>query len=131
MNNYSTLATSTSFGTLVVMIYKRGPACRVASNKKQEVTKMTKLLAITALSIAISFPSLSVAELQPFGVKTPIERTSVENKIDGGSTVIDYMDFYFNPIEKNSGNTIGTDHIDKVEESYVVFGVSIPVKSGS
>ena len=92
---------------------------------------MTKLLAIAALSIAISFPSLSVAENQPFSVKTPIERNSVEDNINGGNTVNDHMDFYFNPVEENTGSSIGTDHIDEVEESYVVFGVKIPVVPGS
>ena len=92
---------------------------------------MTKLLAIAALSIAISFPSLSVAENQPFSVKTPIERNSVEDNINGGNTVNDHMDFYFNPAQENTENITGTDHIEEAEDSYVVFSVKIPVKSGS
>lgn len=92
---------------------------------------MTKLLAIAVLGMAISFPTLSGATLQPFGVKTPIERTSVQNNIDGTSTVNEYMDFYLSPLEETTGNPIGTDHIEEAEESYVVFGVEVPVEPGS
>lgn len=92
---------------------------------------MKKLLAIATLGIAISFPSLSVADIQPFGVETPIESASVENKIDGGYTVNNYMDFYLNPMVENTEYLLSTIHETGEKESYVVFGVKIPAKSGS
>ena len=45
---------------------------------------MTKLLLASILAVGLSFPAVSQAEINAFGVSLPVERTEVSDNIKGG-----------------------------------------------
>ncbi|NIT13813.1 MAG: hypothetical protein GTN99_06125 [Candidatus Dadabacteria bacterium] len=87
---------------------------------------MRKLLAVTALAVSMGLSTLSFADTNVFGVKTPITKNEVSNQIRGGYVESDHISFYLNT--KDSVNTVEeARHADSKDNGYYVFGVKINV----
>ena len=91
-----------------------------------EVTKMKKLLAVTALAVSLGFGSLSFADTNVFGVHTPITKNEVSDHVKGSYVENDHISFYLNAkdsVESDSITQARSDHSE--DNGYYVFGVKI------
>lgn len=93
---------------------------------------MKRLLTITILSLALSFPSLSFASDYMSLYTKPIAKSEVTNETQGGNVQKDFMSFYTDPIfstnnlkSANTPTLLTSDQ--KLDGDYIsVFGVWIP-----
>jgi hypothetical protein len=89
-----------------------------------------KKLIATVLLIP-SFSTLSFAQGYIFGVKTPIEQRAVNDEIKGGQVEKDFISFYLSPKETGKSSPFRAYNDAEDRDSYVVFGVRVPVNPGS
>ena len=87
---------------------------------------MKKLIAVTALRLSLSFPSLSLADSYVFGVKTPIVKSEVKNEIKGGDVEKDLMSFYTSPKSADTDVSLTAVQRSDDDKDHIVFGVKIP-----
>jgi hypothetical protein len=92
---------------------------------------MKKLITITTLGLALSFPSLLFAFDYMDLYTKPIAKSEVNNETQGGNVEEDFMSFYTNPSFStnpklsNTPTYITSDQ--KLDGDYIcVFGVWIP-----
>jgi hypothetical protein len=93
---------------------------------------MKKIIAIGALSLALSFHSFSFAAYYTeLYIEPPSERSEFKNETRGGKIEKDFMSFYINPKEANSTTTssVAERKINDDKDYIVVFGVQVPVSS--
>lgn len=90
---------------------------------------MKKLIATVLL--ILSFSTLSFAQGYIFGVKTPIEQRAVNDEIKGGEVEKEFINFYLSPKETGKTSPFLAYHEPEYRDSYVVFGVRVPVNPGS
>ncbi|GJM15771.1 MAG: hypothetical protein DHS20C13_10980 [Thermodesulfobacteriota bacterium] len=92
---------------------------------------MRKLLAIATLSLALLSPSLSFADVNVFGVQTPVVKSTVNDQAKGGMVETDFISFYIS----SKGENIETDskqvNNSSDQDSLIVFGVSVPTANKS
>lgn len=92
---------------------------------------MKRLIAIATLGLALSFPSFSYADSYIFGVRTPIVKTEVKNEVKGGMVEKDFISFYLSPKEANTETSLMTEQEVNEDNSYIVFGVRVPINTKS
>jgi hypothetical protein len=88
---------------------------------------MKKLIAIGALGLSLSFPSLSFASdyMGWLHAKPVVE---VRNEIKGGNVEKDFTSFYISPKEANTTTSLRADRKSDDDKDYiVVFGVRISI----
>lgn len=92
---------------------------------------MKKLLSLAILSLAILIPSTSFANVNVFGVETPVAKNEVRDSFKGGQVETDFISFYIRSNDEavESGNKVS--NTVSVEESIMVFGVKIPAADKS
>ena len=83
------------------------------------------------MSLALLGPSLSLADVNVFGVQTPVVKNAVCDKAKSGKVEKDFIGFYISP----KGNNIETDskqaNNSSEEDGLIVFGVSIATANKS
>ena len=88
---------------------------------------MKKLIAIGALGLALSFPSLSFASEYMGWLHTkPVVKSEVRNEIKGGNVEKDFMSLYISPKTANTASSLIMADQKSDEEYISVFGVQIP-----
>ena len=92
---------------------------------------MRKLLAIATLSLALLSPSLSFADVNVFGVQTPIAKNEVSDQAKGGNVEKDFISFYISPKGENIENDSKQTNNSSEEDGLIVFGVSIAAANKS
>jgi hypothetical protein len=93
---------------------------------------MRKLLAVGAIGIALSLPTISLAETSVFGVQVPVVKSQVKEEVRGGNVEKDFVSFYTTPKTRNAtGLTPTVNQTSNDEDYYIVFGVRIPRDLGS
>lgn len=85
---------------------------------------MKKLIAIGALGLALSFPSLSFASDYMELYTKLIVKNEVRNEIKGGNVERDFTSFYLSPKTANTPATL-TSGQKSDDENISVFGVQI------
>jgi hypothetical protein len=89
---------------------------------------MKRLITITMLGLALSFPSLSFAFDYMSLYTEPIAKSEVKNETRGGNVEKDFMSFYTSPKSANTPALLTADQ--KTDDEYIsVFGVQIPHSS--
>jgi len=88
---------------------------------------MKGLILLGTLVLTFGFSTIPFAQTYIFGVKTPIEQRAVKNEIKGGKVEMDFISFYLSPKGTNTSSSYSYDHLPEDKDSYVVFGVRIPV----
>lgn len=90
---------------------------------------MKELIAIGALGLALSFPSLSFASDYMGWLPTkPMVKSEVRDEITGGNVEKDFTSFYISPKEANPATSLRADRKSEDDKDYIaVFGVRIPV----
>lgn len=85
---------------------------------------MKKLLLASALAVGLSFPAISQAEVNAFGVQLPLNRTEVSQDLIGGYVAQDLGDTF--EVQKlNKDNAQELEVYSENENVYSVFGVNI------
>ena len=85
---------------------------------------MTKLILASVLAVGLSFPAVSQAEINAFGVSLPIEQTEVTDNIRGGYVATSAADTL--TVQKlSSENTAKGGHVaTSAADSFVVQKLS-------
>lgn len=86
---------------------------------------MRKLLAIATLSLALLSPSISFADVNVFGVQTPVVKNAVSDQARGGQIETDFISFYISSKGENVETDSKQDNNSSDEDSLIVFGVSV------
>ena len=92
---------------------------------------MKKLLSVSALSLALLIPSVSFADLNAFGVQTPVAKSEVSDDLKGGRVEMDFISFYISPKGENIDTDLKQANNASEVSSLVVFGVSIPTSNNT
>jgi len=92
---------------------------------------MRKLLAIATLSLALLSPSISFADVNVFGVQTPVVKNAVSNQAKGGKVEKDFISFYISPKGENIETDSKEANNSSDEDNFIVFGVSIATANKS
>lgn len=87
---------------------------------------MKKLVAITALGVALSLSSTSYATDFMSQYTKPVAKTEVRAEIKGTDVEGDHMSFYFNSKRENTNTSIRAEAETNDDTTYIVFGVQIP-----
>ena len=90
---------------------------------------MKKLIAIATLGLALGLPSVSFASDYMALYTRPVVTSEVKNQIKGGNVERDFTSFYISPKEWSTGYSFRTEQEDR--DSYIVFGVEVPLDSRS
>lgn len=86
---------------------------------------MKKLVAITALGIALGFSNSSFAvNFVDVDTKSPSSQ-EVTTEITGGEVETNSMSFYLSPVKKGTGREQTAKAADNDEPTLLVFGVSL------
>ncbi len=84
---------------------------------------MKKLIVAAAVAAGLSFPLVSQAEVNAFGVSLPIEQMEVSDNIRGGYVAESLSDtFQVQKLSKDSASEPGNIEYENV---YTVFGVRL------
>ncbi|NIP38204.1 MAG: hypothetical protein GWO07_00700 [Candidatus Dadabacteria bacterium] len=84
---------------------------------------MKKLLAIMVLTLSLGLSSLSFADTNVFGVKTPIEKKEVKDAINGGYVAKNLQDTF--RVQKLRNKNISISRIDDNKENIRGFRPSL------
>ena len=87
---------------------------------------MKKLIALTALGVALSLSSTSYATDFMSQYTESVAKTEVRNDIKGADVEGDHMSFYLNSKEVNATTSIRAKGETNDDTTYIVFGVQIP-----
>ena len=92
---------------------------------------MKRLIVIGALSLAVSFPSLSFAFDYMDLYTKPVVKNEVMDEIKGGNVERDFTSFYTSPRTSKTNDSFVTADQRSDGEYISVFGVQIPRSTGS
>ena len=87
---------------------------------------MKRLVAITALGVALGLSSTSYATDFMSLYTKPVAKTETRTEIKGPYVEKDHMSFYLNPTEENANTSIRVEGETNDDTTYIVFGVRIP-----
>ena len=85
---------------------------------------MKKLILISALAVGLSFPVISQAEVNAFGVSLPLNPSQVSGSAQGGYVAQGLMDT-FRAQTLNNSESQGTIEETEHENVYTVFGINV------
>lgn len=92
---------------------------------------MKKLIAVATLGLALGLPSLSFASDYMALYTEPIVKSEVRNEIKGGHVEKDFTSFYISPKEWSTETSFRAEQQPEDRDSYIVFGVEVPLDSRS
>jgi hypothetical protein len=92
---------------------------------------MKKLIAIASLGLALAFPSLSFASDYMELYTKPLAKDKVKNDIKGGDIERDFISFYISPKNAKPSSSFRAQQETEDRDSYIVFGVEVPVRTRS
>ena len=92
---------------------------------------MKKLIAIATLGLALGLPSLSFASDYMALYTRPVVTSEVRNQIKGGNIERDFTSFYISAKEWSTQASFRADPESEDRDSYIVFGVEVPLDSRS
>ena len=84
---------------------------------------MKKLLLAGALVVGLSIPAVSQAEVNAFGVQTPVAQAEVSDSINGGYVAQNLSDTFQVQKLQNSSNVVSEQSAN--DNTYYVFGVEL------
>lgn len=88
---------------------------------------MKKLIVAAALVAGLSFPLVSQAEVNAFGVSLPIEQREVSANVKGGYVPESLSDTF--QVQKLSSDSKSESGSSEYEDIYSVFGVRLSGKN--
>lgn len=88
---------------------------------------MKRLIVLGTLVLTIGFSPISFAQSYIFGVKTPIEQHAVKDEMKSGKVENDFISFYLSPKGSKVTTSVEAKHQPQNKDSYVIFGVRVPV----
>ena len=88
---------------------------------------MKRLILLGTLVLTLGFSTISFAQGYVFGVKIPIEQHAVKDEIKGGKVENDFISFYLSPKDSKFTTSVETKHQPQDRDSFVVFGVRVPI----
>lgn len=92
---------------------------------------MKKLVAIATLGLALGLPSLSFASDYMALYTQPVVKSEVKDDIKGGNVEKDFTSFYISPKEWSTETSYRAGQESEDRDTYLVFGVEIPLDSRS
>jgi hypothetical protein len=92
---------------------------------------MNKLIAIATLGLALGFPYLSFASDYMSLYRKPVVKNEVQDEIRGGNVERDFTSFYISPKEWSTEPSYRAGEKSEDRDTYLVFGVEIPLDSRS
>jgi hypothetical protein len=92
---------------------------------------MKRLIAIGSLGLALAFPSLSFASDYMELYTRPLAKSKVENDVKGGYIEKDFISFYTSPKSAKPSQSFSAQRETEDRDSYIVFGVEVPVRTRS
>ena len=92
---------------------------------------MKRLIAAASLGLALALPSLSFASDYMELYTKPLANNKVENDIKGGYIEKDFISFYTSPKNVKPTPSFRVQRETEDRDSYIVFGVEVPVRTRS
>lgn len=92
---------------------------------------MKRLIAIATLGLALGLPSLSFASDYMALYTKPAAKSEVKNEIKGGNVEKDFTSFYISPKGWSTETPYRAEQEPEDRDSYIVFGVRVPLNNRS
>jgi hypothetical protein len=92
---------------------------------------MKKLIAVASLGLALALPSLSFASDYMELYTKPLAKSNVESDVKGGYIEKDFISFYTSPKNAKPSPSFSDQRETEERDSYIVFGVEVPVRTRS
>jgi hypothetical protein len=92
---------------------------------------MKRLMVIAGLGLALVLPSLAFATDYMELYTKPLAKNKVVNNVKGGDVEKDFISFYTSPKNAKPSPSFRAQRETEDRDSYIVFGVEVPVRTRS